>query len=102
MAGVTACTTLLLASTDRGRATRPEHTMVDGIIEMSDDLDQLRSLRHIQICKLRGSDPVRGRHTLSITQAGLAVRPRIEAELLRLPEDAPLRPRTERAAFGVP
>lgn len=101
LASMTDCTVLLLASTPNPANVRPEHTMVDGILELTDEMNQLRSLRHLQIKKLRGSDPVRGRHTLSITAAGVSIRPRIEAELLRLPEDAPLRPAIERAPFGL-
>jgi circadian clock protein KaiC len=102
LAAMTECTVLLLASTARLPGFRPEHTMVDGILEIADDLSNLRSLRHLQIRKLRGSDPVRGQHTLSISSSGISIRPRIEAELLRLPEDAPLRPASERAKLGLP
>jgi circadian clock protein KaiC len=101
LAAMTECTVLILASADQLPSTRPEHTMVDGIIEVTDSLTHLRSVRHLQVRKLRGSDPVRGQHTLSITEQGISIRPRIEAELLRLPVDAPLRPSSERAAFGV-
>lgn len=101
LASMTDCTMLLLASSAMSSGFRPEHTMVDGILELTDEMNHLRSLRHLEIQKLRGSDPVRGRHTLSITSQGISIRPRIEAELLRLPEDAPLRPATERASFGL-
>lgn len=101
LASMTGCTVLLLASASTPSGFRPEHTMVDGILELTDEVNQLRSLRHLQIQKLRGSDPVRGRHTISITSRGISIRPRIEAELLRLPEDAPLRPSLERAPFGL-
>ena len=102
LASMTDCTILLLASGSSPNSFRPEHTIVDGILELTDEVNQLRSLRHLQIQKLRGSDPVRGRHTLSITSRGVSIRPRIEAELLRLPEDTPFRPALERAAFGLP
>jgi circadian clock protein KaiC len=102
LASMTGCTMLLLQSSPGAASFRPEHTMVDGILELTDEVNQLRSLRHLQIQKLRDGDPVRGRHTLSISSRGIAIRPRIEAELLRLPEDAPLRPASERAPFGLP
>jgi circadian clock protein KaiC len=101
LAGMTDCTVLLLAGQDRRMNSAAEHTMVDGILEIADDLTRLHSLRHLRVRKLRGSDPVLGQHTLTITPQGIAIRPRIEAELLRLPEDAPLRPSTERSAFGI-
>jgi circadian clock protein KaiC len=101
LTGMTGCTALLLTSVDRSPSTRPEHTMVDGIIEITDALNNLRSVRHLQVRKLRGRDPVRGQHTLSITHRGITVRPRIEAELLRLPESAPLTPSRDRTPLGV-
>ena len=101
LASMTGCTMLLLASGTASSSFRPEHTMVDGILELTDEVNQLRPLRHLQIRKLRGSDPVRGKHTLSIDSRGISIRPRVEAELLRLPEDAPLRPALERAPFGL-
>jgi circadian clock protein KaiC len=39
----------------------------------------LRPLRHIRVLKLRGSAPVRGLHSVRITDRGLEVRPRIES-----------------------
>jgi circadian clock protein KaiC len=101
LAAMTECTVVLLSSTDYSSSTRPEHTMVDGIIELSEDRNDLRSLRHLRVRKLRGTDPVRGRHTLVISDAGISVRARIEAELLRLREDAPLVPGTQRIDFGI-
>jgi circadian clock protein KaiC len=59
--------------------------MVDGVLHLTDELSELRSLRHIRVLKLRGSAPVRGLHSLNITDRGLEVRPRIET---RLPLDA--------------
>ena len=56
--------------------------MVDGILELTDEVDQLRSLRHLEIRKLRGSDPVRGRHTLSITSGGISIRPMTADEIM--------------------
>lgn len=95
------CTVLLLASTDRRGAFQPEHTMVDGIIELGDELSRLRSLRYLIVRKLRGSDPVRGRHTVEITQEGLRVRPRFETRAGQpaLPPAAP--DEDVRRGFGV-
>jgi circadian clock protein KaiC len=102
LAAMTQCTVLLLASVDRLPSLRPEHTMVDGIIEVTDTLNDLRPERHLRIRKLRATDAVRGQHTLLISSDGISVRPRIEAELLRLPVDAALEPGSERADFGIP
>ena len=73
------CTTILLSSTNPGDPVRPEHTLVDGVIEFSDDLNGLRSLRHLQVCKMRGTRQSRGRHSVEITDQGMAVHPRFES-----------------------
>ena len=84
LADVTKCTVLLLTNAERASGFFPEHTMVDGVLHLTDELSELRPLRHIRILKLRGSAPVRGLHSLRITDRGLEVRPRIET---RLPHD---------------
>jgi circadian clock protein KaiC len=80
------CTALLLGSTERPRGFRPEHTMVDGVIEVSDEVAKLRSIRHLQVQKMRGANPVRGKHTLEITDDGITIHPRIETQL-HAPQD---------------
>jgi circadian clock protein KaiC len=102
LAAMTDCTVLLLASVGPLPPMRPEHTMVDGIIELTETLVGVQSRRHLRIRKLRATEPVPGEHTLCISGAGISVRPRIEAQLLRLPADAPLEPSTERVDFGIP
>ena len=78
------CTTLLVNSESPDSGVRPEHTIVDGIIALSDDLRGLRSLRHLQVHKSRGARQVRGRHTVEITDRGMVVHARFEAESARL------------------
>lgn len=103
LASMTECTMLLLSSDDLSGSSRPEHTMVDGILELTDDVVTLRAVRHVRVRKLRGADPVRGRHSLTISNAGIAVRPRIEASLKRLAEVAPAIPdRKKRMGFRLP
>ncbi len=77
------CTTLLLSSSDQIGGSQAERTIVDGIIELSEDLSGLRSLRHIQVRKMRGTHQTRGRHTVEITNHGIMVHPRFEAGLGR-------------------
>jgi circadian clock protein KaiC len=101
LAALTGCTVLLLVSGDAVRTARPEDTIVDGIIELLDEVHMLRPLRHLHIKKMRGTEPVRGKHTLDISRDGITVLPRIEAQLLRLPEEARLSPGTERVPFGI-
>ena len=53
--------------------------MVDGVLHLTDELSELRPLRHIRVLKMRGTAPVRGLHSVRITDQGLEVRPRIES-----------------------
>src|SRR5215204_2498475 len=78
LADLTGCTVLLLTNTQRASAAFPEHTMVDGVLHLTDELSELRPLRHIRVLKLRGSAPIRGLHTVRISDNGFEVRPRIE------------------------
>jgi circadian clock protein KaiC len=71
------CTAVLLSSfTDN--LGHPEHTMVDGILSLSAHYDGMRSVREIEIQKLRGSNHFRGKHIFTITDSGITVYPRIE------------------------
>jgi len=72
------CTAFLL-STAKGRAVPPEHTMVDGIVELTDVRFGSRTERGLFVNKLRGSDYLPGRHPFRITEEGLVVYPRVEA-----------------------
>jgi circadian clock protein KaiC len=101
LATLVGCTVILLVSSQPSGTARAEDTIVDGIIELTDEVHMLRPLRHLQIIKLRGADPVRGKHTLNIDQHGVSILPRIEAQLLRLPQDAQLEPGNTRVAFGI-
>jgi circadian clock protein KaiC len=72
------CTVFLL-TTAKGQSVRPEHTMVDGILELTDQRYESRTERGLFVNKLRGSDYLPGRHPFRITPEGLVVYPRIEA-----------------------
>jgi circadian clock protein KaiC len=101
ISGMTDCTVLLLASTERTAEFRPEHTMVDGLIELGDTMHGVQSLRHVLVRKMRGASQLRGRHALEISSMGIKIRPRIET-LLRSPEQNDPAPRAVRTAdFGV-
>jgi len=79
LADLTRCTVILLTNAQRHSGFFPEHTMVDGVLHLTDELSELRPLRHIRVLKLRGSGPVRGLHSVRISDSGLAVRPRLES-----------------------
>lgn len=78
LAAMTDCTTVLLANLTSDDARGPEHSMVDGLIELTLQRDRLYTLREVEVLKFRGSDHLLGRHDLEITLGGLVVRPRIE------------------------
>ncbi len=78
----TDCTMILLSSAETVKET-PEYTIVDGIVELSDELIGWSSESTLHVVKLRGSSYLRGRHAFRITGDGLVVYPRIEALLAR-------------------
>lgn len=80
---LTSCTTFLLTS-GRTKLLRPERTMVDGLVELSDELYGSRRERVLEVSKFRGSSSLRGHHSFEITGSGIVVYPRVE-QLLRFP-----------------
>jgi len=78
----TDCTMFLLSSA-MGVKETPEYTIVDGIVELSDQLLGWSAESTLQVVKLRGTNYLRGRHAFRITGDGLVVYPRIEALLAR-------------------
>ena len=72
------CTVLLLTSGNLQRMAA-EHTMVDGLIELDDELFDARAERAIQVRKFRGAGPLRGKHAMRIDSDGVRVFPRIES-----------------------
>lgn len=78
----TDCTMFLLTST-KGVSSTPEYTMVDGIVELSDQMFGWSAESALQVIKLRGSGHLRGKHAFRITDDGLTVHPRIEALLAK-------------------
>lgn len=93
-AGFAGCTVLFLTNSRIGDDS-PELTMVDGIIEMGEDLIGGRSVRRIQLRKTRGSAALTGLHEIEITRDGIAVHPRLEAIL-----NYPSIPETVRGEIG--
>ena len=72
------CTVLLLTSS-RLEEGSPEHTMVDGVIELSEQMAGNAAVRHVHLRKTRGSAALSGRHECLIGEDGLQVFPRLEA-----------------------
>lgn len=63
----------------------PEHTMVDGWIEMEHETLNHRSVQTIQVRKHRGARILGGKHQLRISAKGIEVFPRIETILGETP-----------------
>jgi len=78
LSAMTNCTTLLLANMTAADANDPEHTMVDGLIELAFEQFRRRTFRTIEILKFRGTRHLLGRHELDISEAGVSVHPRLE------------------------
>jgi circadian clock protein KaiC len=97
-ASLLGCTTLLLSNV-RAR-THVENALVDGVIELSDQLIGPRAVRELTVHKFRGGDYLRGRHEVEITDDGMVIHPRTEIQFARPPEIA--REQRVRMAFGLP
>lgn len=94
------CTTLLLANMSSADANAPEHSMVDGMLELTVHKAGQRTFRELEVLKCRGVDHMLGGHELEINCGGVVVRPRTELVLasrgrLAVPADA------ERVTMGV-
>ncbi len=83
-AELSGCTVLLLLPSELG-GFRPEHAVVDGIVDLSYRTYGARAVREISIQKMRGTDFLPGQHYFEIDRTGLVVRPRTEAILTRPP-----------------
>jgi circadian clock protein KaiC len=81
LVSVIGCTTFLLTNGHSPKDVHPEHTMVDGLIELTDELIGVRAVRELIVRKFRGSAHLRGRHVFQITHQGITVYPRSEAML---------------------
>jgi circadian clock protein KaiC len=78
---ISGCTTFLLAHHDGDLLVQPEHMMVDGVVALSSHRVSVRSMRELEIWKLRGSGYVEGRHFCTISDAGMTIFPRTEVVL---------------------
>jgi circadian clock protein KaiC len=72
------CTVFFLTSA-RIDESSPEHTMVDGVLMLEENLFSSRTARHVRVAKSRGSRALGGLHLFDISERGVTVFPRIEA-----------------------
>jgi circadian clock protein KaiC len=76
--GFVGCTVVFLTSAGPEAIVQPEHTMVDGIMELATQRSGMRSERHVTVTKFRGSAFLEGSHAYRITGDGILVYPRLE------------------------
>ncbi|MFY0527462.1 RAD55 family ATPase [Archangium gephyra] len=98
-ANLVGCTILLLTSSGE-EPVGPEHTMVDGVLELKDNRLGRRAERELEVKKFRGSSYLRGGHAFQITNEGILVHPRIEALLQNPSLEDPCK--TARVPTGIP
>jgi circadian clock protein KaiC len=92
------CTSILMCFRDPSYSFT-ENAVVDGVLELSDELIGPRAVRELVVHKFRGGDYLRGRHEVEITGEGIVVHPRTEIQFDKPPGQA-----TEqrvRMGFGV-
>jgi circadian clock protein KaiC len=77
--GVIGCTAVFLSSASLQPGTDPEHTMVDGLIELRTVVPDMAAIRQLRIAKFRGSAFTEGYHHYLIGADGVRVYPRFEA-----------------------
>jgi circadian clock protein KaiC len=82
-ASMQGATVILLSSSGVGNG--PEHTMVDGVIEVRDNRVGKRRERELEVSKFRGSNYLPGGHAFGISTRGITVFPRLES-MLRDPD----------------
>jgi circadian clock protein KaiC len=96
------CTVLFLASSGSSQDSRPEHTMVDGVLDLSEEVVGVRSYRQLHIRKSRGSASLGGHHLFEITARGVTLYPRLEAKYAYPSEqDKPSRKRVGTGIAGL-
>lgn len=94
------CTTLLLANMTSAGANSAEHSMVDGMLELTVHRAGQRAFREVEVLKCRGVNHMLGGHELEINADGVVVRPRTELMLAAHVKLAPPA-ETDRVSLGV-
>jgi circadian clock protein KaiC len=98
-AGLSACTFFLLSSGTSGEGSvQPVHTMVDGLVRLSDRVFGVRAQRELHVLKFRGSRYLRGLHSFEISDEGIRVYPRLESSSAASGDNSG----SSRLAIGIP
>jgi circadian clock protein KaiC len=87
LCSLTGCTSILLANMTNEDANGPEHTMVDGLIELAFDRTPKRTSRTLEVVKFRANEHLLGRQDVAITKDGLVVYPRLEDQVTAHEDD---------------
>ena len=95
------CTTIVLANMNAQNAAGAEHSMVDGMIELTLDRNPQRTVREVEVLKFRGGEHMLGRHDMEISHDGIVVRPRTE-QLLAKRTEIGHATHYERVSTGIP
>ena len=96
------CTVILLSSARASDAGLPEHTIVDGIVQLTHELPGMHDRRYLEVRKMRGINAVTGRHGLEIDSGGILVRPRLESRLRTGRSGVEVASSVDRVLFGLP
>ena len=79
----TGCTAVMLTDSTADDIGYPARTMVDGLFELRDRLEGVRSVRELVVTKFRGGPFLRGMHFFEIDDDGIRLYPRLEARLAK-------------------
>lgn len=96
---ISGCTTFLLTHVDGDQRPQSEHTTVDGLVALSNQRMSPRTIRELEVWKLRGSGYLEGQHFFTISEAGITVYPR--TEIARDSTDFDVSSEAARCATGV-
>jgi circadian clock protein KaiC len=100
LATLTGTTGLLLSCSPAGHPG-PEQALVEGVLDLENQLQELRAVRTLTVRKFRGGNHLPGQHVFHIDGKGVRVSPRMEAR--RLTEaPAGLPSQSDRIRFGLP
>jgi circadian clock protein KaiC len=98
-AGVANCTTFLI-SLAQPAAQESERALADGVLELTLTLAGVRAVRELTVSKFRGSAYLMGKHEVEISETGMTIYPRLEAEAA--PATDVTAPPDLRLGFGIP
>ncbi len=82
------CTTLLLSTSSNVWASNWEYPLLEGIIELSNQLVGPRAVRELIVHKFRGTDYLLGKHEVEISKKGMVIHPRTEIQYAEPPDSS--------------